>query len=108
MEISYLHLADLEAQKALRFHLLVALKDLYKVPAKGDLDAGLEEPRARLHAILGADIVLAVPPHDKGPVGGLAVSDVDGGGFVDVAVKSHREDLALVARGVIGVKINVT
>ena len=82
--------------------------DFNKVPPKPDLGPALKQPGARLHAVLGADIVLHVLAYDERPVCGLPVPDVDRGRLVGVPVESDGEDLALVARDVLCVEADVT
>lgn len=103
-----LDLPDLVPQEHVRPPLLVPLDHLDEVPPKRNLDTALEEPRAWLDAVLGANLIPDVPPDDGGPISGLAVPDVDGGRLVGVAVKGHGEYFALVAGDVVRVEIDVT
>lgn len=84
------------------------MNDFNKVPPKADLTPALEKPGARLDAVLGADLVLYALADDQSPVGGLPVPDVDGGRLMNVAVESDGEDLALMARDIISVEVDVT
>lgn len=82
--------------------------DLNNVTPEPDLGVALEQPRARLDAVLGADLELQVIAHDERPVRGLPVPDVDRGRLVSVTVKSDGENLTLVARDIFRINVDVT
>lgn len=108
MGATRLNLPDLVPQEHVWPPLLVPLDHLDEVPPKRNLDTALEEPRAWLDAVLGANLIPCVPPDDGGPISGLAVPDVDCGRLVGVAIKGHGEYFALVAGDVVRVEADVT
>lgn len=104
--MTYLYLGNLVSQESLRLYRPVSVYYLHKIAPKADLHPSLEQPRARLDAILGADLVLQVLAEDQRPVPGLPVPDVNGGRLADVPVESDGEDLALVAGDVLRVEVD--